>query len=79
MSSTMLFSGQKITAQLPGAAESKTLDQIIDYAASVDIQNMLKFYLSSVIENKPADPIQFLIDKIEKEPFVKEEGKDEKK
>ena len=76
MSSSLLFAKDYI--YMPGDPEGKTMSTIVDYAKGKSIEAYLQYYLHKVVLAKPDDPIAFLLDVLEKEPYVPPE-EDEKK
>jgi len=76
MASSMLFQGDYI--YMPGDPEGKTMSTIAAYAKGKDIEAFLGYYLKKVVLAKPDDVVGFLLECIEKEPYVpaEEEKKD---
>lgn len=55
--------------------DDEIIDSICQYSEQRQIKRILQEYLKRLILQKPADPIKFLIESIEKDPFVPEETK----
>jgi HEPN domain-containing protein len=47
------------------------IENICTYAESHDIKGLLNEYMKRIILNKPDDVVAFLIETIEKHPYVK--------
>jgi hypothetical protein len=55
---------------MPGDPEGTTMDAAVDYAKSAEVSDFLQHYLKKVILEKPDDPIAFLLEQIESDPWV---------
>ena len=45
------------------------------YVVDYDVHSILESLLKKILVDKPSDPVQFLIDELEKNPIVVEEKK----
>ena len=49
---------------------SKVINDICEYSEEYQIKQMLQEYLKRIIVEKPANPVEFLIETIRSKPFV---------
>jgi len=49
------------------------MNRLADYSHLTDVPACLKHYLAMVVKDKPDNVVKYLIDKIENEPWKKEE------
>ena len=51
-----------------------TMNSLVEYSSSHDIQGVLSYYLKKVVQDKPEDVVAYLQEKITEEPWVRESG-----
>jgi hypothetical protein len=50
--------------------DEEIIDKICDYATKYQVKELLQEYLKRIVVDKPADPVAYLIQSIQENPFT---------